>query len=53
MRDLSFFCLSILTSSLFSSTCFLCGMGIIGCRFGYLTLTIYTMMSPPNTLLKG
>jgi hypothetical protein len=35
---LSFSCLLILTLSLFPNACFLCGMGIIGCRLSCFTL---------------
>ncbi len=48
MRDLSFSCLPIWTSSFFSSACLLFGMGITSWRLGCLTLTIYTMMNLEN-----
>jgi hypothetical protein len=51
MKDLSFSCLLILTLSLFPNACFLCGMGIIGCRLGCFTLIVYMMMNPFGTSL--
>ncbi len=51
MKDMSFSCLIILTLSLFPSSCFLCGMGIIGCRLGCFTLIVCMMMSPLGTSL--
>ncbi len=50
-RDLSLYCLSILTSSLFPNTFFCMGMGITSCKLGCLTLTIFMMMSPLGTSL--
>jgi hypothetical protein len=47
-----FFCLLILTSSLFSNACFLFGMKITSYRFGYLTSTVYMMMGPLDTSLS-
>ncbi len=44
-------CLLILTWSLSLGACFLCGMGIIGCKLGCLTLIIYMMMGLFGTSL--
>ncbi len=51
MRNLSFSCLSILTLIPFPSACFFVWDENIGCRLGCFTLTVCTMMNPPNTSL--
>ncbi len=51
MKDLKFFCLPILTSTLSPSPCFLSRMVITSCKFRCLILNVYIMMSLPSTFL--